>query len=90
MINLQDQNQFFKQMTDFQKTAMDSSLKTMEMGQARMENLMQVFMKHSEWAVEKWQGAMSDWTKMYQQGYASYTKAAENNFSKVEKFMNKS
>jgi len=90
MINLQDQNQFFKQMTDFQKTAMDSSLKTMGISQTRMDNMMQVFMKHSEWTVEKWQGAMSDWAKMYQQGYASFTKAAETNFSKAGKFMNKS
>jgi len=90
MINLQDQSQFFKQMTDFQKTAMDSSLKTMEISQTRMDNMMQVFMKHSEWAVEKWQGAMSDWTKMYQKGYESFTKVTENNFSKAGKFMNKS
>ncbi|QTA80958.1 Uncharacterized protein dnl_32750 [Desulfonema limicola] len=90
MLNLQDQNQFLQKMTDFQKTAMESSLKTMEIGQTRMENMMQVFLKHSEWTVEKWQGAMSDWTKIYQQGYESFAKAAENNFSKVEKFMNKS
>ena len=90
MINLEDQNQFLKQMTDYQKTAMESSLKTMEIGQARMDNMMQAFLKHSEWAVEKWQGAISDWTKIYQQGCDSTTKAAENNFSKMGKFMNKS
>ena len=89
MINLEDQSQFLKQMTDYQKTALESSLKTMEIGQTRIDNMIQVFLKHSEWTVEKWQGAISDWTKIYQQGCNSFAKAAENNFAKVEKFMNK-
>lgn len=90
MINLEDQSQFIKQISDFHQTAMDSSLKTMEMSQAKMENIMQSFWNHSEWTMEKWQGAISDWTKIYEQGCESFQKAAENNISKMGIFMNKS
>lgn len=89
MINFEDQSQFIKQMTDFQQTALDSSIKTMEINQTRMENMINVLMNHSQWTMEKWQGAISDWTKMYEQGCESFKQAAENNFSKMGKFMNK-
>ena len=76
-----------QQMSDFQKTALDNSFSAMEIYQNRLEKFIRMFFNHTEWVAEKYGGAMTDWTHAYQQGFETFKKTAENNFSKMENFM---
>ncbi|MEZ4528174.1 MAG: hypothetical protein R2941_19865 [Desulfobacterales bacterium] len=76
MIGQTDQTQMFQQISDFQKTAVDASFKTVEMFQNRVDRMMNLFMEQSRWASEKWETAMTDWTRMYQEGFENMMKTA--------------
>jgi len=80
----EQQTQMYQQISDFQKTAMDASFKTMEMFQSRMDRMMNLFIEQSRWASEKWSGAMTDWSRVYSDGYEKVMKTAGEKFAGME------
>lgn len=84
MIGQTEQTQMFQQINDFQKTAMNASFKTMEMFQNRMDRMMNLFIEQSQWASEKWGTAMTDWTRMYNEGCEKVMKTAGEKFTGME------
>ncbi|MGE0085180.1 MAG: hypothetical protein AB7S75_12255 [Desulfococcaceae bacterium] len=76
MIGQTEQTRMFQQISDFQKTAVDASFKTMEMFQNRVDRMMNLFIEHSRWASEKWGTAMTDCTRVYKEGYENMMKTA--------------
>ncbi|MEE4356716.1 MAG: hypothetical protein V2I97_09605 [Desulfococcaceae bacterium] len=77
------QTQIFEQISDFQKNAMDTSYKNMEMMQDRVEKMADLFFEQSLWFSEKWENAIKNWNRSCQEGCESMTKTAMERFTKI-------
>ncbi|WP_124330659.1 hypothetical protein [Desulfonema ishimotonii] len=69
-----------RQIHEFQKTALNSSINTMEIFQARMEKMMDMFWEQTVWTSERMGDAMTDWTKNYQEGCETLKKTFGDSF----------
>lgn len=74
MMEQTKQTQIFRQISDFHKNAMDTSYKSMEMMQERMDKMTNLFLEQMLWASEKWGTAITDWNRMYQDGYENISR----------------
>ncbi|NJL58944.1 MAG: hypothetical protein HC887_04140 [Desulfobacteraceae bacterium] len=74
MLNMMDQNNFFKQLADYQMTVMNSSFNAMNIFQNRNEKAMELLVNQMNWATEKWKGSVSDLGKAYQDGFEKFRK----------------
>jgi hypothetical protein len=73
----------FKQMADFQKRMMERSVDTLELVNTRMEKMMSMMWDQTVWATERMGSVMVDWSTIYQKGYETFQKNAEENFAKM-------
>lgn len=80
---MMDQDQIVKQMTDFQKSALDNSAHALEMLQSRGEKMMRMFWDQAAWASDKSGTVLLDWTRAWETGFESFQKAVEANSSKL-------
>jgi polyhydroxyalkanoate synthesis regulator phasin len=81
-----EQNVFFKQMMDFQKTAFDNSFKTMETFQEQGEKMMNMFIDQSPWIPEEGKNTISELMKAYKQGCEEFKEAVDKSFSNVQDY----
>jgi hypothetical protein len=73
-------------MIQYNKTAFDTSFKTMTMLQEQTEKTMNVFMEQAAWLPEEGKKAINEWIKAYKKGCEDFKKVVDENFKKVEEF----
>lgn len=82
MTDLMNQGKWLEEMIEMQKNMFNNSLKTMTVVQDRAEKMMDMSMKQASWVSEKWNSAIADWSKYYQDGMETFKKIMESNLKK--------
>jgi 4-alpha-glucanotransferase len=78
--------QFLKQMTQFNKTAFDSSYNAMCMFREHNEKMATSLLDQATWMPEEGKKAINDWVNAYKKGREDFKKVVDENFKKVEDF----
>ena len=81
-----DQKKMFKQMLDFNNTALNNSFNTMVTLQEQMEKVTNALIQQATWLPEDGKKAIRDWIGAYKQGQEKFKSAVDENFKKVEEF----
>jgi hypothetical protein len=79
--------QMFKQMFDFNKTALDSTFNAMIMFQEQAETLGNMFMEKNPLLPEEGKKAVKDWISTYKKGRDDFRKAVDEGLNKMETFV---
>ncbi|MBE9569303.1 MAG: hypothetical protein IMF11_01640 [Proteobacteria bacterium] len=81
-----DQKDIFKQMINFNKTAIDNTFNAMVMLQDQMERMVSMGLDQATGLPEEGKKAIDEWVKTYKKGREDYKKAVDEGFKKVEDF----
>ena len=81
-----DQKDIFKQMINFNKTAIDNTFNAMVMLQDQMERMVSMGMDQATGLPEEGEKVINEWVKAYKKGREDYKKAVDEGFKKVEDF----
>ena len=81
---------FAKQMIDFYKSTFDNSFNAMVMLQEQTEKNMKMALDQATWLPAEGKKVIDEWVKAYKQGRDEFKRVTEENFKKVEDFLNKS
>jgi len=79
--------QMFKQMFDFNKTALDNTFNTMIMFQEQAESVGNTFMEKNPLLPEEGRKAVKEWISTYKKGRDDFRKAVDEGFKKMEAFV---
>jgi polyhydroxyalkanoate synthesis regulator phasin len=79
--------QMFKQMLDFNKTALDSTFNAMVMFQEQAETVGNMFMEKNPLLPEEGKKAVKDWITTYKKGRDDLRKAVDEGLMKMESFV---
>ena len=85
-----DQKTIAKQMIQFNKTAMDNSLKAMTMVYEQNEKMASAFMEQATWLPEEGKKAIKDWMATYKSGCENFKSLVDDSYAKVESFFSDS
>jgi len=81
-----DQKSIAKQMIQFNKTAMDNSLKALTMVYEQNEKIAGAFMEQATWLPEEGKKAIKDWMATYKSGSENFKSLVDDSYAKVESF----
>ena len=76
--------QLNKQMTEFTRTAMDNTSKTLAALQEQTEKMTNLFIGMFPWMPEEGKKALREWDKPYRKGLEDFTAAMNENYKKLE------
>ena len=79
--------QMFKQMLDFNKTALDSTFNTMIMFQEQAETVGNMFMEKNPLLPEEGKKAVKDWISTYKKGRDDFRNTVDESLKKMEAFV---
>ena len=79
--------QMFKQMLEFNKTALDSTFNAMVMFQEQAETVGNMFMEKNPLLPEEGKKAVKDWITTYKKGRDDLRKAVDEGLMKMESFV---
>ncbi len=85
-----DQKTIAKQMIQFNKTAMDNSLKALTMVYEQNEKMAGAFMEQATWLPEEGKKAIKDWMATYKSGCENFKSLVDDSYAKVETFFSES
>ena len=85
-----DQKTIAKQMIQFNKTAMDNSLKALTMVYEQNEKMAGAFMEQATWLPEEGKKAIKDWMATYKSGCENFKSLVDDSYAKVESFFSES
>lgn len=83
-----DQKAFLKQMIDFQKTSFDNSFVAMKMVQEQTEKITGAFLEQANWIPGEGKKVIAQWVGAYKKGRDEFQKAVDENFKKVNEYVN--
>ena len=78
--------QFLKQMTQFNKTAFDSSYNAMCMFREHNEKMATSLLDQATWMPEQGKKAVTEWMKSYKKGCEDFKKIVDQNYQNLEKY----
>lgn len=78
--------QFLKQMTQFNKTAFDSSYNAMTMFREHNEKMATSLLDQATWMPEQGKKAITEWMKSYKKGCEDFKKIVDQNYQNLEKY----
>jgi hypothetical protein len=78
--------QMFKQLLDFNKTALDNTFNAMIMLQEQTETMGNMFMEKNPLLPEEGRKAVKDWISTCKQGRDDFRKVVDDSFKKMEAF----
>ena len=81
-----DQKLIVKQMIQFNKTAIDNSLKAMSMVYEQNEKMVGVFLEQATGLPEEGKKAIKDWMATYKSGSENFKSLVDDSYAKVESF----
>jgi hypothetical protein len=76
--------QLNKQMTEFTRTAMDNTSKTLAALQEQTAKMTSLYLGMFPWIPEEGKKALSEWDKPYRKGLEDFTAAMNENCKKLE------
>jgi len=77
-----------KQMTGFYKSTIDNSINAMTVIQENTERMVSHSLEQSPWFPEEGKKFVNAWMKAYKKGYDDLKVAADEQYKKVEAFVN--
>ncbi|MGD0277461.1 MAG: hypothetical protein ABSB79_15680 [Syntrophales bacterium] len=77
-----------QQMTSFYKSAIDNSVNAMTMIQENTEKMVNLSLEQSPWFPEEGKKIVNSWMKAYKKGYDDLKVAADEQYKKLEAFVN--
>jgi 4-alpha-glucanotransferase len=81
-----EHHQFLKQMTQFNKTAFDSSYNAMCMFREHNEKMATSLLDQATWMPEQGKKAITEWMKSYKKGCEDFKKVVDQNYQNLEKY----
>jgi 4-alpha-glucanotransferase len=78
--------QFLKQMTQFNKTAFDSSYNAMCMFREHNQKMATSLLDQATWMPEQGKKAITEWMKSYNKGCEDFKKIVDQNYQNLEKY----
>ena len=82
-----ENKQILTQTIQFNKTAFDNGFTAMSMAQEQCEKMVTTFLEQAAWLPEEGKKAISDWVKAYKKGCDDFKSAMDENYKKVEEFI---
>lgn len=82
-----DQNAFVKQVIEFQKSSVDNGLNALQAIQEQTENMARSFIEQAGWLPEEGKKVVNQWVDAYKKGQEEYRKVVDDNFKKVEDYL---
>jgi hypothetical protein len=82
-----DQKQVFKQMLQYNKSAMETTFSSMGMLQDQMEKNTQMFLDQAAWLPGEGKKVIEEWVKACKQGRENFKNAVDEGFKKVEAYL---
>lgn len=82
-----DQKTFLKQIVDFNKTTFDNTFNSLALLQEQVERMSKTVLEQATWLPEEAKKAINDWAQACKKGQDEYKKIVEDNFKKVEAFL---
>lgn len=80
------QNQFFKQMLDFNKATFQSTFNTISMMQDQAQQFSSQLLEKAPWIPQEGKKATSDLGMAFKKGRDDFKKVVDENFEKMEQF----
>jgi len=77
-----------QQMTSFYKSAIDNSVNAMTIIQESTEKMVNLSLEQSPWFPEEGKKIVNSWMKAYKKGYDDLKVAADEQYKKLEAFVN--
>ena len=77
-----------QQMTGVYKRTIDNSINAMTMFQESTEKMVSLSLEQSPWFPEEGKKLVNDWMKAYKKGYDNIKVATDEQYKKVEAFVN--
>ena len=81
-----EHHQFLKQMTQFNKTAFDSSYNAMCMFREHNQKMATSLLDQATWIPEQGKKAITEWMKSYNKGCEDFKKIVDQNYQNLEKY----
>jgi hypothetical protein len=82
-----ENKQILTQTIQFNKTAFDNGFTAMRMAQEQCEKMVTAFLDQAAWLPEEGNKAISDWVTAYKKGSDDFKTAMDENYKKVEEFI---
>jgi hypothetical protein len=82
-----DQKQVFKQMLQYNKSALETTFSSMSMLQDQMEKTTKMFLDQAAWLPAEGKKVIEEWVKACKKGRENFKNAADDGFKKVEAFL---
>lgn len=76
-----------KQMIDFNKAACENAFKNMNMLQEQMEKMINLYIDQAVGVPDEGKKTAREWAAMYKKGYEDFKKLVDDNFKKMEDFL---
>jgi hypothetical protein len=78
--------ELFKQMSQFNKTAFDSSYNAMAMFREHNQKMATSLLDQATWMPEQGKKAITEWMKSYNKGCEDFKKIVDQNYQNLEKY----
>ena len=78
--------ELFKQMSQFNKTAFDSSYHAMAMFREHNQKMATSLLDQATWMPEQGKKAITEWMKSYKKGCEDFKKIVDQNYQNLEKY----
>jgi len=78
-----------KQMVQFNKTVFDNAFKAMNMAQEQGEKMLNALLEQASWIPEEGKTTIAEWVKAYKKGVNDLKNAMDEQYKKVDEFLEK-
>jgi hypothetical protein len=83
-----DYKKMAQKMTGYYKSTIDNSINAMTMIQEKTEKMVSLSLQQSPWFPEEGKNFINAWLKAYKKGYDDLKVAADEQYKKLEAFVN--
>ncbi len=83
-----ESRELFKQMLEVNKNSFKSTFETMSMLNKQNKEMAEAFLSQASWMPEEGKKACSDWLNAINKGADDFKKVVDENYSRVESFLN--
>jgi hypothetical protein len=84
-----DNKEILNQMVRFNKTIFDNAFKAMQMAQDQGEKLITSLVDQATWLPEDGRKTITSWVQAYQKGVTDFKDHVDQQYKKVEEYLNK-
>jgi hypothetical protein len=84
-----DNKQILNQMIKFNKTIFDNAFNAMQMAQNQGGKMLTSLLDQAAWLPEEGKKTVTDWVKSYQKGCDDFKSTVDEQYKKVEDFLEK-